>query len=502
MPSSRFADDRPVLIIGAGPAGLTAADELVSRGEPVIVCEHDTQVGGLSRTVVSDGFRFDIGGHRFYTKSARVEAKWREVLGADLLRRPRLSRVHYGGAFFDYPLKPLNVVLGLGAVGSLRVILSYLWIWCRPIRPEVSFADWVTNRFGRRLYSIFFESYTEKVWGIPPRTISADWAAQRIRSLSFAAAVRGMFRSASGGGTIKTLIEEFDYPRLGPGMMWEAMAARVAAGGGRIHLASTVTALHHAGGRIASVEIDRNGARQTVPVGHVISTMAIRDLVNALVPAAPAAVTAAANRLKYRDFLTVALVLDADDLFPDNWIYIHDRRVKVGRIQNFKNWSPDMVPDPRCTCLGLEYFCFEGDGIWSMSDDDLIGLAMRELRLLGLAGESRVIRGAVARARKAYPVYDGGYAGALAEARAFLETFANLQLVGRNGMHKYNNQDHSMLTAMFAVENLFGATHDIWALNTDDEHVEDGASGERTPLRDIAATQPAVPRPVGSHRDR
>jgi protoporphyrinogen oxidase len=498
--SPRFSPDRPVVVIGAGPAGLTAAYELVRRREPVIVCEQDDQVGGLARTVRHDGFRFDIGGHRFYTKSQVVLDMWRGILGGEFLRRPRLSRIYYRGRFFDYPLKAFNVLFGLGLLTSTQVLLSYLWAWLRPIRPEVSFADWVTNRFGRRLYHIFFETYTEKVWGIPPRLIGAQWAAQRIKGLSLASAVRHMLFPPKGEATVKTLIEEFEYPRLGPGMMWEAVADRVERAGGRVRTGAGVARLRHADGRVHTLDLDTGRGPEALPAGHVISTMAIRDLMQALDPPPPPDVLEAAGRLRYRDFLTVALILDVEGLFPDNWIYVHDESVKVGRIQNFKNWSPDMVPDPSQTCLGLEYFCFEGDGLWTMSDADLIALGTRELVSLRLAVAGQVISGAVVRARKAYPVYDEGYQEALDVVVRYLDGFENLQLVGRNGMHKYNNQDHSMLTAMLAVRNLYGEQHDLWAFNTDDEYQEevverqDAGRDAEMGLRAVAGTQPRVPR--------
>ena len=491
---------KSVLVIGAGPAGLTAAYELTQRGVGVVIVEKDQDVGGLARTVEYKGFRFDIGGHRFFTKVTAVADMWRRMLGPDLLRRPRLSRIYYRGRFFDYPLKPINALRNLGFWTSLLVLLSCLWIKVRPIRPERSFADWVSNRFGRVLFRIFFETYTQKVWGMPCDRIRAQWAAQRIRGLSLKTAVVSMLVPARlrSGSAIKSLIEEFDYPRLGPGMMWKAFRSRIEGAGGTLKLDSRIVRILHDHTRITGVEIERGGETYVANVEHVISTMPVRHLVQRLDPPAPPHVRDAATALKYRDFLTVALIVEQRTVFPDNWIYIHDDRVSVGRIQNYKNWSPDMVPDDRYTCLGLEYFCFAGDGLWSTSDAALIELATRELAAIGLADASLVRDGAVVRAPKAYPVYDEGYELALDSSRQFLEQFDNLQLVGRNGMHKYNNQDHSMLTAMLAVRNLFGEQHDLWSVNADDEYHEQtpAAAPRTTPPtgRMNRQTQPAVPR--------
>ena len=492
--------ERKHVVIGGGPAGLTAAYVLARRGRSPIVLEKDGQVGGIARTVEYKGFRFDIGGHRFFTKVGSVQKLWRKMLGPDMLRRPRLSRIYYNGKFFDYPLKPMNALRGIGIVDAVRVLFSYLWIRVRPIRPEVSLEDWVSNRFGRRLYNIFFKTYTEKVWGIPCNKIGAQWAAQRIKGLSLVTAVWNMLRGNRGGGDqIKTLIEEFEYPRLGPGMMWEAFAADVDRNGGRVELKSDVVCLRHDGKTITSVDYRKDGVVTRIPAESVLSTMPLRELIAKLDPPPPAAIVAAANRLNYRDFITVALVIDAPDLFPDNWIYVHDPQVKLGRIQNFKNWSPEMVPDPQKSCLGLEYFCFEGDGLWTTPDEELVRLGTREVAQIGLLGGGTVIDGTVVRMPKAYPVYDEGYETAVEEVRKYLAQFSNLQVAGRNGMHKYNNQDHSMVTAILAVDNLAGQHHDTWSVNQDDEYHEEGNQDEADVEADLAAlesAQPRVPQPV------
>ena len=503
-PGERLPADPPVVIIGAGPAGLTAAHELTRLKRPAVVFERDSTVGGLARTVVYKGFRFDIGGHRFFTKSRAVQNLWRDTLGVDFLTRPRLSRIYYAGRFFDYPIRAANALRGLGLFTTISVVASYIYARLQPIHPETSFADWVTNRFGRKLYQLFFETYPYKVWGIPPSKIDARWAAQRIKGLSLSSAAWHMLRDMVGissHGRAKTLIDKFEYPRLGPGMMWERLGDRATQGGTSIVLDAPIVSIHHDRSRVTAVEISRGGVVSRVPASAVISTMPLRELVHALHPSAPADVRAAADRLTYRDFLTVAVVVNAPALFPDNWIYVHDAHVRVGRIQNFKNWSPEMVPDDSKTCLGLEYFCFVQDDLWVMSDYDLIALASRELQTLGLLNGAEVVDGVVVRVPKAYPVYDEGYQRALDTVRAHLETLGNLQVVGRNGMHKYNNQDHSMLTAMLAVRNLAGERHDIWAVNADDDYHESVESDTlRQQLTISELTQPLVPRvsPRGS----
>ena len=483
-------DEQPVVVIGAGPAGLTAALELVERGRPVTVLESDAVVGGISRTVVADGWRFDIGGHRFFTKVPAVQQRWHRILSDDdFLSRSRLSRIFYNRRFFDYPLKAANALRNLGIVEAVRAVGSYLWARVRPPKDQSTFEGFVSARFGRRLYSIFFESYTEKVWGIHPSVMPADWAAQRIKNLSLGRAVLDALLPWRGGRTdVTSLIEEFLYPRLGPGMMWERAAEQVVDQGGSIVMEATAEAVRHEDGRITEVVVRTADGVSTLPAsGGVISSMPLGQLVRAIDPPAPADVLAAADRLTHRDFLTVAITVPEDAAFPDNWIYIHEPAVEVGRIQNFGAWSPEMVV-PGTTCLGLEYFVQEGDELWTMDDADLIQMARAELSLLGLADTEQMGGGWVVRMPKAYPIYDADYADAIDKIGAWLAaTVPGVQPVGRNGMHRYNNQDHSMLTAMLAVENLHGADNDLWAVNVDDDYHEeivDKDAVSREPARD------------------
>jgi protoporphyrinogen oxidase len=471
---SPLAAHERVVIIGAGPAGLTAAYILAKQGHTrVTVLEADEVVGGISRTAVYKGFRFDIGGHRFFTKIPIVDALWHEILGEDFLSVPRLSRIHYNGRFFDYPLKAANALRGLGPINALRIVASYVKWHYRPYLVEDNFEQWVTNRFGKRLYEIFFRTYTEKVWGVPCTEIRAEWAAQRIQGLSLAKAILSATSLNKRGTDIKTLIHEFKYPRLGPGQMWETCRDRVVEQGHEVLMGHYADAIELDAGKVVAVRARTADGVRRFEADHVISTMPVRSLVRALSPAPPEPVRAAAEGLRYRDFLVVALILHRDHLFPDNWIYIHSPGVRVGRIQNFNNWSAAMVPTPSTTCLGMEYFCFKGDGLWESSDADLIAQASSELETLGLASRADVMDGAVIRVPKAYPIYDADYRGHLDRVREHVDAVPNLQLVGRNGMHKYNNQDHSMLAAIRAIENLQGARHDLWSINTDLDYHEE-----------------------------
>jgi protoporphyrinogen oxidase len=492
--------DKKVVIIGAGPAGLTAAYELCKEGVPSVVLEKDDVVGGISRTVNYKGFLFDIGGHRFFTKVRAVDEMWREVLGDErFLRRNRLSRIYFNKKFFFYPLKATNALLGLGLWNCFRMVTSYAKAQMFPTKPERSFEDWISNRFGRRLFETFFKTYTEKVWGIPCNEISADWAAQRIKGLSLISTIKNALlakQATDNGEIIKTLIDAFDYPEKGPGMMWEMVADKIQVRGSEIRMKSNVEKITWSEGRIDAVEIEQDGQRETIRGSDFISSMPMRELVEKLDPPAPDRVKKAAAQLGYRDFLTVSLIINKADLFQDNWIYIHDPEVQVGRIQNFKNWSPAMVPNPDQTCLGLEYFCFEGDNLWEMPDDELIALGTKELAKLGLVNESDIVDGAVVRMPKAYPIYDDVYMQAVNVIRDFLAEMPNVYLVGRNGMHKYNNQDHSMLTAMLSVKNILGAQYDVWEVNVDNEYHEEVKEGDQNGLKILASTQPLVPKRI------
>ncbi len=477
-----------IVVAGAGPAGLTAAYLLAKRGFDVTVLEGDDIVGGISRTARYKEFRFDIGGHRFFTKITPVQEIWEELLGDEFIEVPRLSRIHYNGKFFNYPLKAANALSGLGVYQATMIVMSYARARLRPNPVEENFEQWVSNRFGSRLYRIFFKTYTEKLWGLPCTEIRAEWAAQRIQGLSLMRAILSATSLQKRSVHIKSLIDEFRYPRLGPGQMWERATDRIRELGGRVLLSHRATAYEVSEGSVTALLVETPEGQKRIEGEHFISTIPLRTLVRSFQPAVPASVADAGERLAYRDFILVALILDKEDIFPDNWIYVHTPGVKVGRIQNFNNWSQAMVPRAGATCVGMEYFCFAGDGLWTMPDDELIALAGRELAELGLAPGARVVDGTVVRMPKAYPIYDTTYKESVDTIRKHLETIPNLVTVGRNGMHKYNNQDHSMYTAMLALENMSGRSHDLWAVNTDLEyHEEQRVEPGNTPAEEAAA---------------
>src|SRR3954447_8819354 len=490
----RSRPEKPVAVLGGGPAGLTAGYLLAKQGRPVIVFEAEDQVGGIAKTEVRDGYRFDLGGHRFFTKSKEVDDLWHEVMKEEFLKRPRQSRIFWNGKFLAYPLEGMDVIKKLGPVELVRSLLSYLWAAMKPKGKEENLEQWVSNRFGKRLYQHFFKTYTEKVWGVPTTELRAEWAAQRIKGLSFFSAAKAAF-FGNRGNKIKSLISEFHYPRFGPGQMWETMADEIIAAGGEVRLNCPVTQLEAVDGRVVAVV----AGGERIECSEVVSSLPLRLTVGITEPAPPGAVQDAARGLRYRDFLTVALVIDGEDLFPDNWIYIHEPGVRVGRIQNFRSWSPWMVPDPSKASVGLEYFCFQGDDLWDATDEELVELATDEIHRLGLADRAKVERGFVTRVPLAYPMYDADYAERVATIRSWLETFSNLQQVGRNGLHRYNNSDHSMLTVIRAVENILdGTAHDLWAVNAESVYHEEDVADEH-PYKRAPETQ-AMREPLASER--
>jgi protoporphyrinogen oxidase len=444
-----------VAIIGAGPAGLTAGYLLASNGKRVAIVEKDPRyVGGISRTVEDNGFLIDIGGHNFQSDNPAVTALWEELLPGGLIERPRLSRIHFEGKLFAYPLRPAEALRQLGPVRAASFVTSYLAGKARHRRDGGSFEDWAIARFGERLYATFVKPYAEKVWGIACDEMSADWGAQRVRD-------RSRWRAAT-----KPRRETIRYPRRGPGMMWEAARDRIADMGGLVlmgHALDQLASDGEGGWRVSAVG---PAGKVVLATDHVVSSAPLRELAARMHPLP--ATTWNASKLKYRDLITVALRVRGADPFPDHWIYVHDERVKVGRVQNFRAWSPEMTPGGGHASLGLEYFCFEGDAVWSLSDDDLVALAGRELAVLGLAALGDVAGGTVVRQEKAYPLYDAEYAANVAAMRAELQArHPTLHVVGRNGMHRYDSQDHAMTTAMLTVENILAGERvcDPWALD-------------------------------------
>ncbi|MBW1812808.1 MAG: NAD(P)/FAD-dependent oxidoreductase [Deltaproteobacteria bacterium] len=460
---------KPVVIIGAGPSGLAAANELVRQGIQSIVLEKSNTVGGISRTEVYMGYGFDIGGHRFYTRIQQIQQTWQEMLPDEFAKVFRLSRIYFNGRFFNYPLDLLNAFLNIGLMESFLILLSYMKARIRPFPEEKNFEQWVANNFGYRLHKTFFQSYTEKVWGIPCSEIQADWAVQRIRKLSLMTALSN---ALFGRQDTRTLVDEFWYPVKGSGMMWERFREVIETGGGEIMLNTEAVSLKCGDGIIESIEGVSNDSHFEIPVEHVISSMPLPELIGMMKPDAPNHVREASAKLAYRAFIMVGLIVNKRDVFPDQWIYVHSPRVKVGRLQNFKNWSASMVPDPETTSVGMEYFCSEGDELWKMPDADLLDLASKELEELGLAKARDIKDGIVIRQPKAYPIYDYGYDDQLRAIRPYLEGIDNLQTIGRNGIHRYNNMDHSVLMGILAARNVSGENHDLWNINEEKEYLE------------------------------
>lgn len=479
-----------IAIIGAGPAGLTAAYLLLKAQQKVCIFEKDEKyVGGISRTEEYKGFLFDIGGHRFFSKSKEVEDFWTEILGDEMLERPRSSKIYYKGKFFSYPLKASEALFKLGVLESVYCILSYINAKIFPIKNPDNFEDWVINQFGRRLYFIFFKTYTEKVWGISCKEISADWAAQRIKGLSLFSAIKNAFfkTSSTKNEVIKTLIDSFRYPKKGPGQMWQTCLNKCLSMGLQVEMKAEVKGLVYEN-ELWKINLNNNSNHSDFDV--VISSAAIRDIIPNIHPAIQNVTLQSVQNLNYRDFITVVLITKDCEIFNDNWIYIHDSTVKVGRVQNFKSWSPYMVPDNSMACYGLEYFCFENDGLWQSENDILIELAATEFEKIGLGLKADILDGYVVRQSKAYPVYDKEYKENVQQVIKELKNYKNLFLVGRNGMHKYNNQDHSMMTAMLAVKNILAnkEIYNLWNVNQDAEYHEEGINHQNEGGRSLPQT--------------
>jgi protoporphyrinogen oxidase len=463
-------------VLGGGPAGLTAGYVLALKGRKGTVYEADDIVGGIARTNEVRGYRFDLGGHRFFTKLGPVDKLWHAIMGDDFLTRPRLSRIYYGEKFMAYPLVAKDVLPRLGYVESTLCALSYMWSKAKaPFKrgePE-SFEEWVTDRFGKRLYGSFFGPYTEKVWGIPGSEIRAQWAAQRIKDFSLFRAVLSILGLQRK--TVTTLIEEFKYPRKGPGQMWERFKAYLDHHDVPVEMETRVVAVKHDGEfHATAVVVERDGKQEEVAVDGVLSSLPLSEMVLALDPPAPDNVRAAAKKLRYRDYVLVALMTTQAEPFPDNWIYLHDPGTRAGRVQNFGAWSPDMVK-PGTTCLGVEYFCFEGDDMWEMPGDEAVEFAKQEMAKVKLLDPELVFDGVKVPVKKAYPMYDATYMENVDVLRHYIENFGNLKTFGRNGLHRYNNQDHSMWSAILATLNFVeGTDYDVWSINTEDAYHEEG----------------------------
>jgi len=499
--------ENTAIIIGAGPAGLTAAMELQRQtGIKPILLEASQSIGGISRTVRYKGNRMDIGGHRFFSKSDRVMNWWQDLMPATcggagesdagdlvMLVRQRKSRIYFLRRFFDYPIRlTAETLQKMGLVRTFRCGLSYMRSALLPQREEHSLEDFLINRFGKQLYLTFFKSYTEKVWGVPCHEISAEWGTQRIKGLSLTSVVthflKKTFRSKQASDlaqkqTETSLIEKFLYPKFGPGQLWEHAADLIRKSGGEIHFGITVNRINVNGNQVVSIEgIDEAGNRVTFAGDYFFSTMPVRDLIRAVGSEVPAEVTEVSEGLMYRDFITVGLLakkltVTEDDKTPlkDNWIYIQEPDVTVGRLQIFNNWSPWLVSDPEKVWIGLEYFCYDTDPVWKLSDEEMTKLAIEEVAHIGILKAEDVEDAHVEHVPKTYPAYFGSY-DRFDVIREFTDRFENLFLVGRNGMHKYNNQDHSMLTAMTAVENIVNgikSKDNIWAINTETEYHEE-----------------------------
>jgi len=462
-----------VAVLGAGPAGLAAAYKLTKKNKSVVILERGERVGGMSKTINFKGYFFDQGPHRFFTKSNAIMKLWQKLLGEDFLKVSRLTRIYYRKKFFYYPLKPFNALFKLGVLNSSIVMLSYVKSRVLPYKEEKNFEQWVSNRFGKKLYRTFFKTYTEKLWGIPCREIQAEWVAQRIKGLSLRTAIKNAF-FPDKTGKIKTLVEEFHYPKYGAGSMYEKMAEAITkTREGKIFPRNEVTEIVRRDYFVTGVKTrDENGEESMVEADNFISSIPITVLVRKLSPQAPEKVLEAAKNLKYRSTVFINLILDCPNPFPDNWIYVHEPATKMLRLTSVANFSPHMLKDKKKSALTLEYVCNENGKFWNLDDKRLIKIGLTDLERIGLAKKKDFVDGFVARSAKTYPVYNEDYPRNLKKIRRYLEKFSNLQVIGRYGMFKYNNMDHSALTGLYAADNILGKEHDIWKVNIEEEYHE------------------------------
>jgi protoporphyrinogen oxidase/putative flippase GtrA len=480
----------PIYVLGGGPAGLAAAYSLTKQGHSVVVVEQDSTVGGFAKSIEYQGFILDYGPHRFFTKLAPVLAFWDEVLGKEQVTVNRLTRIYYGNKYFSYPLKAFEALFSLGFIESARIVLSYIQAQLFPNRSPQNFAEWVSGRFGKRLFEIFFEGYTQKLWGIPCTDISADWAAQRIKGLSLLKAVRNAL--LGNDGKVKSLIDQFQFPRLGSGQLYEMTADYLQGHGQSVLLNTQVVRIHHENAQATQVTLKnlQTGLEETVDCGGVISSIPLTHLVQQLTPEAPRPVVESAKSLKFRNTVLVYLIVESGKLFPDNWLYINEPSVKLGRVTNFANWSPDMLPNQHQTPLCCEYWC-DFDEDWQKSEDEFLKQAERDLRKIKLLDDEKVSGGFILRLPRTYPIYAGEYKEALASIQGYVQEFNNLQVVGRYGAFKYNNQDHSLLMGIMAAENVTTpGKHDLWSVNSDSEYQEEAKPEEVTTPAPAAQAPP------------
>ncbi|MFA6006407.1 MAG: NAD(P)/FAD-dependent oxidoreductase [Candidatus Paceibacterota bacterium] len=468
-----------VIIIGAGPAGLTAGLELLRHGQEVLILEEDpTYVGGISRTVNYKGYRFDIGGHRFFSKNQEVMQWWHAILGNDFLQRPRSSRWFYKKKFFSYPIKPFEISWKFGPVFALRFVGSYTYRRFFPIKPVTNMKAWFQNNFGDFLAKPFFIDYNEKLWGIPCDQLATDFATQRIKGVSvWNTLIDPLKKKFSSGSGVKSFIDTFNYPKLGPGQMWEKVAKVIREKGGTIQLGNKVTDIHIVHGRVEYVEVLRNGVKEQIRGDQFVSTMPFRELAIQIAPPLSNGVLEAAQKLKMRDFITVGIIVNEPNICPDNWIYTHDEGMKPIRFQNYKNWSPFMVPDSSKTVIGLEYTCnaITSDLLWGMTDEELKKQGISDFLRLGFVTRDKILDASVIRMKNVYPVYDLEYQEKISRIRAEVDSISNLHPIGRGGIHKYNNSDHSMVTAFLAVKNIMAGErkYDVFNVNSDAEYHEE-----------------------------